>query len=61
MTTIQAVPDNATLFEIAQSAAAQHLHLIHKGDRFALCSVIPAGWQKFSVTERNGKSQKEAA
>lgn len=60
MTTIQAVPDNATLFEIAQSAAAQHLHLIHKGDRFALCSVIPTGWQRFAVADKSNLDRSAA-
>lgn len=60
MITIQPVPDNATLFEIAQSAAAQHLHLIHKGDRFALCSVIPTGWQRFAVADKSNLDRSAA-
>ena len=51
--TIAHVPDTATLFDIAQHAQAKHLHLIHKGDRFALCSVIPSGWQRFAVADKS--------
>lgn len=58
--TIQSVPDTATLFEISQQAGAKHLHLIHKGDRFALCSTVPAGWKVFAVAERGNDGRRAA-
>ena len=42
---ITMVPDNATLWDIAQQACAQGLHLIDNGKRWALARTIPPGWK----------------
>lgn len=49
---ITLVPDDALLFDIAQQAAAQHLTLISNGSRFALASIIPAGWHSVPVSDK---------
>lgn len=51
---ITLVPDDAELYAIAQTAVAQHLHLITNGDRFALSSSIPAGWHALPVADKSG-------
>lgn len=43
------IPDDALLYDVAQQAIAQHLHLVTNGQRFALTPVVPAGWQKVHV------------
>ena len=41
---ITLVPDNAELWDIAHQAAAQGLHLIDNGARWALSPTVPPGW-----------------
>lgn len=43
------IPDDALLYDVAQQAIAQHLHLVTNGQRFALAPVVPAGWHKVHV------------
>lgn len=50
---ITLVPDDALLFDIAQQAAAQHLHLISNGNRFALSPIVPAGWHCVPVADKS--------
>ena len=50
---ITLVPDDALLFDIAQQAAAQHLHLISNGSRFALSPTIPTGWHRVPVADKS--------
>jgi hypothetical protein len=45
----ESIPNEAALLEIAQLAAARHLHLITNGKRSVLCSVVPSGWQLMPV------------
>ena len=44
-------PRDAELFDIAQQDAAQHLHLISNGNRFALSPSIPTGWHAVPVAD----------
>lgn len=57
---ITLVPDDAELFAVAQTAAAQHLHLISNGTRFALSPVIPAGWHAMPVADKSGEIRRAA-
>ena len=50
---ITLVPDDAMLWDIAQQACAEHLHLISNGHRFALASVIPTGWHEVPVGDKS--------
>lgn len=47
------IPDDALVIEVAREAAAQHLHLITDGNRHVLCSVVPPGWRRCAVSERD--------
>lgn len=50
---ITLVPDDALLFDIAQQARAEHLHLISNGSRFALSLSIPTGWHCVPVADKS--------
>lgn len=50
---ITLVPDDATLWDIAQQACAEHLHLISNGNRFALSPIVPAGWHEVPVADKS--------
>lgn len=50
---ITLVPDDALLFDVAQQACAAHLHLISNGKRYALASIIPAGWHAVPVADKS--------
>lgn len=54
------IPDDALLFDIAQQACAQHLHLISNGERFALSSTIPAGWHAVPVADKSNQIRSAA-
>lgn len=43
--------DDATLFEIAEQAAAANVHIVERKGRMALCGAanIPEGWHRISV------------
>jgi hypothetical protein len=57
---ITLVPDDALLFDIAQQACAEHLHLISNGTRFALSPVIPAGWHEVPVADKSNQIRRAA-
>lgn len=57
---ITLVPDDAELYAIAQTAAADGRHLISNGDRFALSPVIPAGWHAMPVGDKSGQLRRAA-
>ena len=57
---ITLVPDDALLFDIAQQAAAQHLHLISNGSRFALSPTVPAGWHTVPVADKTNRLRSAA-
>lgn len=44
-------PDDATLIEIAEQAAAASVQLVERGGRIALCNAasIPEGWHRMTV------------
>lgn len=44
------VPDDACLFDVAQSAAGRHLHIISNGRRAVLSPVVPKGWTRIDVS-----------
>ena len=50
---ITLVPDDAALWDIAQQACAEHLHLISNGSRFALSPIVPAGWHAVPVADKS--------
>jgi len=50
---ITLVPDDATLWDIAQQACTEHLHLISNGSRFALSPIVPAGWHAVPVADKS--------
>lgn len=54
------VPDDALLFDVAQQACAEHLHLISNGKRFALSPVVPAGWHAVPVADKSGQLRSAA-
>ncbi len=43
---------NDRLYDVAQTAVRESMHLISDGKQVILCSVIPVGWKKFAVKER---------
>jgi len=47
-------PEDATLFEIAEQAAAANVHIVERKGRIALCGAanIPEGWHRMSVGAR---------
>jgi hypothetical protein len=47
--TMEHIPSDAELLEIAKSAAARGFHLISNGKRSAICSLIPTGWYAMPV------------
>ena len=49
---ITLVPDDALLFDIAQQAHAERLHLISNGSRFALSPSIPDGWHAVPIADK---------
>lgn len=55
--TIEAIPTEADLIAIAKNANAKHLHLIAKGDRRVLCSIVPDGWRKVNITMPTDKNE----
>lgn len=57
---ITLVPDDATLFDIAQRACAEHLHLIFNGKRFALSREIPNGWHVVPVADKSNQIRRAA-
>ena len=40
------IPDSSTLQQASQMATAAHLHLITKGDKTVLSTIVPPGWAK---------------
>lgn len=50
---ITLVPDDALLFDVAQQACAQNLHLISNGKRYALVTTIPDGWHAVPVADKS--------
>lgn len=57
---ITLIPDDALLFDVAQQAIAQHLHLISNGERYALSPVIPAGWHAVAAGDKSGDLRRAA-
>ncbi len=57
---ITLVPDDATLWDISRQACAAHLHLISNGERFALASIIPAGWHSVPVSDKTNSLRSAA-
>lgn len=43
------------LYDVAQRAVAEQMHVIHNGSTIMVCSVIPAGWKKLAVKEKTRK------
>lgn len=43
------LPEESELLEIAQRAAASHLHLITDGRQVVLSPFIPPGWHRLAV------------
>ena len=46
------VPDDACLFDVAQSAAGSHLHLLSNGRRAVLSPVLLKGWTRVDVRSK---------
>jgi len=44
------IPDEATLLEVAEQAAAGHLHIITNGKRTVLSPIVPQGWHRLIIT-----------
>jgi hypothetical protein len=40
----EAIPSHTQLLQIAELAQASHLKLMHKDDKYVLCSIVPDGW-----------------
>lgn len=49
---ISPIPDDALLFDVAASAAGQHLFVITNGLRTVLSPTVPKGWTKLVVKVR---------
>lgn len=49
------IPDQATVLEAAQQAAAAHLHLITDGRRSVLSPIVLPGWHKLGVRIKEQK------
>lgn len=43
------IPDDALLFDVAESAAGQHLHVLTNGRRTVLSPVVLDGWTKVRI------------
>ncbi|MER2518601.1 MAG: hypothetical protein ABTR92_19755 [Candidatus Accumulibacter phosphatis] len=48
---VSLVPDDATLFDVAEEAAASGMHLISNGRRSAISPTVPAGWTRIAVRQ----------
>lgn len=59
-TVITLVPDDALLFDVAQQAIAQHLHLISNGERYALSPIVPSGWHVVPAGDKSGALRRAA-
>lgn len=54
------VPDDALLFEVAQEAIAQGMHLIFNGTHFRLSPVVPKGWHEVAVADKSNTLRRAA-
>lgn len=43
-------PDDRVV-DVLSAARSEHLIIVTNGQRFALCSVVPAGWRAFGARE----------
>ncbi len=43
------IPDDALLFDVAESAAGEQLHLLSNGRRIVLSPVVLSGWTEIHV------------
>lgn len=43
------IPDDAAVFDIAEEAVSQGLHLISNGRRFVISPEVPTGWHELIV------------
>ena len=49
------VPDGeASFFDVAQTAAAEQMFVVHNGKQMIVCSVVPVGWKKVWVKRNPG-------
>ena len=48
---MRSVSPDDRVSDVIALAAREHLQLVTNGSRFALCSVIPAGWRPFGAGE----------
>lgn len=53
---MRSVSPDDRVAEVIAMAVREHLQLVTNGSRFALCSVIPAGWRPFASCEYTPES-----
>ncbi|AOF81695.1 hypothetical protein BSY238_3287 [Methyloversatilis sp. RAC08] len=48
---LRSVAPDDRVVDVMSAARREHLIIVTNGQRFALCSVVPAGWRAFGARE----------